>query len=112
MAQKQITVYIDDLTGKPLAEGVAETVSFGLDGVQYELDTDQKSAEKLRATLDQYVASGRRLGGPRGVASRRRKPSIADASEVRRWAVANGIEVSARGRVSAAVVAKYEAARG
>lgn len=108
MAQKQITVYIDDLTGKPLADGAAETVLFGLDGVQYELDTDARSAQRLRTVLSRYVAAGRRSSPGRTTGARRTR--TADPATVRRWAAANGVHVSARGRIPAQVLSQFEAA--
>ena len=73
MAQKNVTIIIDDMTGKELADGAGETVSFSLDGVRYELDVDTKSAGRLRSVLAPYIKAGRRLHGTRGVRARRVK---------------------------------------
>jgi hypothetical protein len=109
VAQKNVTIIIDDLTGKQLADGAGETVSFSLDGVRYELDVDTKSAGKLRSVLAPYVRAGRRLHGPRTAPSRRVQTAN-DPAAIRAWAASNGIEVNARGRVPAHVVAQFEAA--
>ena len=109
MAQKNVTIIIDDLTGKQLADGAGETVSFSLDGVRYELDVDTKSAGRLRSVLAPYIKAGRRLHGPRAVRARQVK-TVNDPAAVRAWAASNGIEVNARGRVPAHVVAQFEAA--
>ena len=109
MAQKSVTIIIDDLTGKELPDGAGETVSFSLDGVRYELDVDSKSAGKLRSTLAPYISAGRRLHGRRGVRARRVKTGN-DPAAVRAWAASNGLEISDRGRIPAHVVAQFEAA--
>lgn len=111
MAQKHVTVYVDDITGKELPEGNAETVHFGLDGVQYEIDTDRKAAEKLRNVLAPYVTAGRRTGNGRTRGRSAGRTHVApDSKTVRVWAAANGIRVSPRGRIPADVLAQYRAA--
>ena len=58
MAQKTIVQLIDDLD-----QGAAEeTVSFGLDGANYEIDLSAKNAAKVRDALAVYVANARRSG--------------------------------------------------
>lgn len=108
MAQRQITMLIDDLTGKELAEGVGETVQFALDGVRYEIDVDSKTADKLRNTFAPFVAAGRRLT-PSGRTIRRTQ-TPADPAAVRAWAASNGIVVSNRGRIPSRVLEQYRAA--
>ncbi len=110
MAQKNVTIIIDDITGKQLPDGAGETVSFSLDGVRYELDVDSKSAGRLRSVLAPYIKAGRRLHGSRGVRARQVKTAN-DPAAVRAWAASNGVEVNARGRTSPAhVVEQFEAA--
>ena len=102
MAQRQHTVYIDDLTGKEPAAEQHETVNFGLDGVHDGIDLDTKAADKLRNALATYVAHGRRLTATgRAV---RRTQAAAHPSAVRAWAASQGIAVNSRGRVPAGVV--------
>ncbi len=111
MAQKVQTLFIDDLDGSA-AEG---TVRFGLDGTEYEIDLNAGHAQQLRDALAAYVRAGRRVnggsrrpgrGGPRGTASG------LNATGVREWAKAQGIEVKDRGRVPAELVVKFKAATG
>ena len=107
MAQRVNVVLIDDIDGKD----AVETVSFGLDGVDYEIDLSDKHAGALRDALALYVAHGRRA--PRRRGGRRTRGSDnggASAAEIREWARENGFEVSERGRVSAEVKQAYEAA--
>ena len=108
MAQKVIVSLVDDLTG-----GEAdETVRFGLDGHDYEIDLAAKSADKLRKSLAPFLAGARRAGSPkRG----RRSPSTggqSNARQIREWARSNGYDVPAKGRVPATVVAAYQEVHG
>lgn len=59
MAQKVVVELVDDLDGKP----AEETVVFGLDGREYEIDLSVKNAEKMRKALSGYVEAGRKTGG-------------------------------------------------
>lgn len=105
MARRIQVVIEDDLNGGP----ADETVTFGLDGVTYEIDLNARNADKLRHALTPYVEAGRKSQG-----AKRRTAAKSTAgsrsSEIREWAQANGIAVSARGRVSADVIAKFDAA--
>lgn len=115
MAQRVHVVLEDDLDGG----SADETVMFGVDGVNYEIDLSESNAARLREVLAPYIAVARRSS------SRGRKSSTrgrsggsgnnggggkASASEIRTWARAHGYEVSERGRVPAEVKAAYEAA--
>lgn len=113
MAQKVHVVLVDDLDG-----GTAdETVSFALDGHAYEIDLSAANAAGLREAFATYVGAARRAGsrtgsstGRRPAATRRAAPRGGRAAEIRAWARQEGIAVSERGRISADVVAEYEAA--
>lgn len=105
MAQKVQVLLVDDIDG-----GAAdETVTFGLDGVTYEIDLTAANAAKLRDAISVWVGSARKVGRT-GRAARRRSSGSSDAQAIRDWAKANGYEVSGRGRISAQVRAAYEAA--
>lgn len=103
VAQKISVLLVDDLDGSD----AVETVSFGIDGVQYEIDLSEKNAKALREALAAYVAAGRRAGGR---SRRRSSRSGTSAAEIRAWARDNGWDVPDRGRVAAEVKAAYEAA--
>jgi nucleoid-associated protein Lsr2 len=105
VAQRVHIVLEDDLDGST----ADETVTFGLDGVTYEIDLSKKNAAKLRDALAGYVGVARRVPG-RGARRRGRSGSGPSASQVREWARAHGYEVSDRGRVPADVRAAYDAA--
>ncbi|MET8853177.1 Lsr2 family protein [Amycolatopsis sp. NPDC004625] len=59
MAKNTAVQVLDDLTGEP----AAETVGFGLDGIDYDIDLSFANAEALRELLQRYADAGRRTGG-------------------------------------------------
>ncbi len=115
MAQRVNVILVDDIDGSE----AAETVTFGLDGVQYEIDLSTENADKFRDVLAPYVGHGRRSGGRRrgagggrsnGSAAASSSRSGASAADIRAWARENGWDVPDRGRVSAEVREAYDAA--
>ena len=105
MAQRTIVFLEDDLGGGD----ADETLGFGLDGRAYEIDLSKKNASALRKALAPYVAAARKVSSRGGAASRApRASSGPDAATLRAWAIENGYEVNARGRVSAAIREAYE----
>ncbi|MEU0795563.1 histone-like nucleoid-structuring protein Lsr2 [Amycolatopsis sp. NPDC005961] len=66
MAKNTAVRVLDDLTG----EAAAETVGFGLDGIDYDIDLSFANADALRELLQRYADAGRRTGG------RKRRPRI------------------------------------
>ena len=109
MAQRIQTLLIDDLDGGE----AADTVRFGLDGTEYEIDLSAAHNDELRKTLQHYLAHARRTGGTAKSAARGRRGNAAvDTARVREWAKEQGIEVKDRGRVPAGVVEQYKAAAG
>jgi uncharacterized protein YggL (DUF469 family) len=103
---------IDDLDG----DAADETVEFGVDGKNYEIDLSKDNAEKLRDALAAFVAAARRSGAGGG---RRRSNSAASApvrrpsidreqnQAIRDWARKRGMKVSDRGRIPAEVLDAY-----
>jgi hypothetical protein len=106
MATKTVTELVDDIDGKP----ADETVSFGLDGVQYEIDLATDNAEALREALSPWAEAARRTGGRRGAGRPVRVHTEVDNKAVRVWAASNGVELSSRGRIPAHVIDQYRAA--
>src|ERR1700754_5326927 len=98
---------VDDLDG-----GEAdESVSFTLDGKSFEIDLSAKRAAELRGILAPFAGAARRAGGStirrqRGTGAS--SPRRDDTAAIREWAAAHGHQVSARGRISAAVIQAYE----
>ncbi|MEV8442081.1 Lsr2 family protein [Actinosynnema sp. NPDC051121] len=115
MAQKVLVQLIDDLDGNPTDDG--ETVSFGLDGVSYEIDLRPENAANLRDSLAEFVTSARRSGGRakrRAVTTTHRVVAESRTKEqtkaIRDWARGNGYELADRGRIPANIIEAFEAA--
>jgi hypothetical protein len=119
MAQRHIVQLIDDIDESE----AAETVSFGLDGAQYEIDLSESNAAALREALALYIAHARRAGRPNGrpvngngyAASGRRartatRPDREQTAQIREWARNNGHKIGDKGRIPADIVAAWEAA--
>ena len=106
MSTKMSVVITDDLDG---SEG-ADTVAFGFDGVSYEIDLGKANRARLEQSLAPFLAAGRRTAGRSGRRSgSRRAAHSADLAAVRSWAREAGLNISERGRISAAVMKQYEA---
>lgn len=108
MAKKTVVLLEDDIDGSE----ATETLSFALDGSEYEIDLNEGHASELREALARFTDAGRKVSGGRGRPAARTKSSQGgpDAKAVRMWAAENGIQVNTRGRIQADVVEKYEAA--
>jgi hypothetical protein len=115
MARKVQVILSDDLDEDLPAD---ETVSFSLDGTNYEIDLSEKNAEEMRNAFSRYVqaarkvgrGSGRASGGGRSRATGGGRMDREQAGAIREWARKNGHQVSDRGRIPAGVVEAYEAA--
>jgi len=105
MATTVSVVITDDLDGSVNAK----TVSFGLDGMSYEIDLGEKNRAKLEKDFAPYVDAARRISRSRRPASPRPTGPRIDRAQIRAWAKDNGMKVSERGRISAEVMQQYEA---
>jgi hypothetical protein len=121
MASRTTVTLVDDLDG----DTADETVEFGIDRAEYEIDLTSSHAGELRDALARYVAAARRTGGRRaGPAARPSGPAPEPAArpdaapspqsrernqEIRAWAAEHGAPLSERGRIPGAVVAAFEA---
>jgi len=107
MAQKIQVLLVDDIDGSK----ADESVTFALDGVNYEIDLTNEHASQLRDDLAKWVGSARKVSS-RGPARSARSPrrSSSDADTIRQWARANGHKISDRGRIPQSVREAYEAA--
>jgi hypothetical protein len=118
VAKRTIHVLVDDLDGGE----AEETVKFGLDGVQYEIDLSKKNASKIREALAPFVGAGSKIsrgavlgGGRTAAVSRGRGAATADRDQnkaIREWAQSKGITVSDRGRIKQEIVDRYHAEAG
>jgi hypothetical protein len=108
MARKTQIIFTDDVDGSD-ASG---TVGFSLDGINYEIDLNDKHAEQLRGALAKYVNAGRKTGSvtrrPGRAGARTTRREGPNPSQVRDWAKGQGIELSSRGRVPHHVVLQFQ----
>jgi len=107
MSRKVQVLLEDDIDGTP----GAETVQFSVGGKSYEVDLSEANAKKLRESFAPWIAAGRRVTVPTPPEPRRRITRRSeDTADIRRWAAEQGIPVSSRGRISADLRARYDAA--
>lgn len=102
MAQQVKVILVDDVDGGP----ADETLTFGLDGTNYEIDLSSANAARLRGELATWISAGRRVAGKR----RGSGGASGDAAKIRAWARDRGMKVPDRGRIPADVRAAYESA--
>lgn len=106
MAKRVITTLEDDLDGTE----ASETITFSFDGAEYEIDLNETNARELRQAMNKYTSVARKSAVRLRPAPRAGATGFKDTKAVRAWAIANGIPVSARGRVQADVMDRYSAA--
>jgi hypothetical protein len=106
MAKRVQVIHTDDLDGSE----ADETISFALDGIAYSIDLSNSNARKLRDAFAPFISAGERDRSARRTGAGRRKSGGTAATEIRAWAIAQGMQVSSRGRVSAEVREAYERA--
>lgn len=96
----------DDIDGSE----PAQTVHFGLDGKEYEIDLSAEHVAALREALEPWIAAGHPASTSRIPEPRSRPRRSPDTVDIRRWAERNGIPVATRGRISVDLRSQYEAA--
>lgn len=108
----RVTIF-DDIDNNLDADS---TVSFSIDGDDYEIDLADKNKDKLLAALKPYIDAARRVrsvsrsaaGGSSKPRSHRRSKEELDA--IRHWAGKQGLPVSDRGRIPHEIEEAYHAA--
>ena len=115
MAQRVQVQLVDDLNG----EEAQETVRFGIDGTDYEIDLTTDNAEALRTALAEYVGRGRKAkSGRKGQGGRQASSNSTstgrakreNTQEIRQWAQDNGYNPSSRGRITQSIIDAYNEA--
>jgi hypothetical protein len=96
----------DDLTGGP----ADETVMFGVDGREYQIDLNAKHAAAFRKQLAAFVERARLVRPHRPRSAARSAANREQSREIRAWAEQHGFEVAEHGRLPAQVVEEYERA--
>jgi uncharacterized membrane protein len=107
-------VLVDDLDG---SEG-AETITYTINGQDYEIDLSEDNAEKFHDALEPYIQNSREVRRQAETARRRdgrRRNSGGgssrnDISQIRAWAESQGMDVNARGRVKKEILDAYDEA--
>jgi hypothetical protein len=109
VAQKVSVTYACDYDDKEIPDGQQRSITFGLDGQEYEIDLCVKHSEKFTEVVEKFAVHARRGTTVKGTRRRRRTAANRQRSaEIRAWAKKNGIEVSDRGRIPAHVLAGFE----
>ncbi len=96
----------DDLTGGP----ADETVMFGVDGREYQIDLNTKHAATFRKQLAAFVERARLVRRHRARSTARSAASRGRSREIRAWADQQGFEVAEHGRLPSHVIQEYERA--
>lgn len=105
----QITKLVDDLNGRD----AEMTLSFGLDGKEYEIDLCDENYETYRQTLEKLASVARvvvrePVKVKRTLSTGKKTSVVGKTQEMREWLRANGHNVSDRGRVPTHLVDLYE----
>jgi hypothetical protein len=96
----------DDLTGGP----ADETVVFGVDGRDYQIDLNAKHAATFRKQLAAFIKRARSVRPTRGRSAARSADSRDRSRHIRAWAEQHGFNVAAHGRLPAHVIQEYDRA--
>ncbi|MHA7179492.1 histone-like nucleoid-structuring protein Lsr2 [Arthrobacter sp. MDB2-24] len=115
MAQRVQVQLVDDLNG----EEAQETVRFGIDGTDYEIDLTTDNAQALRTALAEYVGRARKAktdrrnqGGQQASSNSTSSSRVKreNTQQIRQWAQDNGHNPSARGRITQSIIDAYNEA--
>jgi Lsr2 len=110
VAQKVSVTYACDYDQKEIPPGQHRVRRFSFDGRAYEMDLCTWHSDSLDETISRFAQYARKSLTRAPVVKRRTAAHRQHSASVRAWAKKMGIEVSDRGRIPAAVVARYDAA--
>jgi hypothetical protein len=111
VAQRVSVTYACDYDDKEIPDGQQRSLTFGIDGQEYEIDLCAKHSERLVQTVGKFAEHARKAA-MRGTRRRRRTTANRQRSaEIRAWAKRSGIDVSDRGRIPGHVLAGFETTR-
>lgn len=108
---KQVTIdLVDDIDGSE----AEVTVSFRVEGKDYEIDLSATNAQKFHDVLSIYIKAGRKVSRPtrwrEGKSYDNLTDQAATPSSIRVWAKRNGYSMNSRGRIPARILEAYERA--
>jgi Lsr2 len=112
MAQR--VVLTDDLDGSE----ATQTISFCINGQEYEIDLSEENVQRFHQALEPYVANGRQVQRQvqpvrRGRGNGRRRSGASgrdDVAQIREWAMDRNMDVSRRGRIKKEIIDAYDEA--
>jgi nucleoid-associated protein Lsr2 len=111
VAQRVSVTYACDYDEKEIPDGQQRSLTFGIDGQEYEIDLCAKHSERLAEAMGKFAEHARKPA-MRGTKRRRRTSANRQRSaEIRAWAKRTGLEVSDRGRIPGHVLAGFETTR-
>lgn len=111
MARKTIVELFDDVSGEAIDENLVQnpTTVFSVDGVDYEIELGMESRRKFDQALEPFIINARKVSkrkkarGTQGSGAGGKSESTA----AREWAISQGIDVPARGRVSRGIIEQW-----
>ncbi|MFE5708470.1 Lsr2 family protein [Rhodococcus koreensis] len=115
MARRVVVELVDDIDGTVFGEG-GESITFSVNGVDYEIDLKDKNASKFHKQVGFFIEHATRVGGRKRRSDRLAVPDgpvrrRGDVKEIRAWAAEQGYEISSRGRIPAEVEQAFKVAR-
>jgi nucleoid-associated protein Lsr2 len=108
MARQVIERLVDDIDGSE----ATQSVSFGMDGLAYQIDLNDQHANELRTKLSPFVEMARRVRKEPSRGRERARGTVTDKdrnSAIRQWALDEGVELPSRGRIAGLVQEAYDA---
>jgi len=109
VAQKVSVTYACDYDQKEIPPGQHRVRRFSFDGRNYEMDLCSWHSDSFDETISRFAQYARKPAVRAPLVKRRTAAHRQHSASVRAWAKKTGIEVSDRGRIPSAVVARYEA---
>lgn len=111
MAKIERIEFVDDFDGRPVDAEDITTVEFevtlpGRRAARYSIDLRAANVAKFEKDLSKYTKRATRMPATSGAGCGR--TSQTRAQRIRQWAVANGYDLAARGRIPAHVVAAFD----
>jgi hypothetical protein len=112
VAQKVSVTYACDYDNKEIPEGQHRSLTFGIDGQDYEIDLCKKHSDRFGEVVGKFAEHARRPS-QKGAPKRKRRTAAnrQRSAEIRAWAKDQGMEVSDRGRIPGNVVTDFEGTR-
>ena len=111
MARKVVVELVDDIDGTVFGED-GESITFSVNGVDYEIDLKGKHASKFHKQIGFFIEHATRVGGRKRRSDRPVAPDApprrGNGKEIRAWAAEQGYEISSRGRIPAEIEQAYQ----